>query len=221
MLAGPESPRPSTFPSTVSSLARQRVPPPSTPRKSGAVIGPCLSRFACHSISAMSTEDINPGYADLDLWDSLRGLTAFHEDQMAAVAAVGPALPAIAEAVDEAAPRLRRGGRLIYVGAGTSARIGVQDGAELFPTFSWPRGQVAFVIAGGEGALLRAIENAEDSADDGAKRVQELRVGANDVVIGLAASGNTPFTVGAIVAARQSGALTIGIANNSSSQLLA
>src|SRR5690606_38235519 len=102
-----------------------------------------------------------------------------------AVAAVASAIPAIAAAVDAAAPRLKRGGRLIYVGAGTSARIGVQDGAELFPTFSWPKDQVAFVIAGGEGALLQAVENAEDSSDNGAARIIELAVDANDVVIGI------------------------------------
>jgi N-acetylmuramic acid 6-phosphate etherase len=169
----------------------------------------------------MSTEDINPRYADLDRWDSLRALKAFHEDQASAVAAVAPALPAIAAAIDEAAPRLRRGGRLIYVGAGTSARIGVQDGAELFPTFNWPKEQVAFVIAGGKRALLQAIENAEDSAGDGSARIDGLRVGPDDVVIGLAASGATPFTVGAITAAKTQGALTVGISSNADSPLLA
>jgi len=168
----------------------------------------------------MSTEAINPRYVDLDSWDTLTALRAFHEDQAAAVAAVAAALPAIARAVDDAAPRLRSGGRLVYVGAGTSARIGVQDGAELFPTFNWPKEQVAFAIAGGERALLQAIENAEDSAADGAKRIEELGVGPNDVVIGLAASGNTPFTVGAVKAAKQRGAMTVGIASNPGSQLL-
>src|SRR6185436_4427867 len=220
ILAGPDKPRPSTCPSAVSSRARQRVPPPSTPRKSSPAISPCLSRFACHSIDPMSTEDINPRYVDLDSWDTLAALRAFHEDQAAAVAAVAAALPAIAKAVDDAAPRLRSGGRLVYVGAGTSARIGVQDGAELFPTFNWPKEQVAFAIAGGERALLQAIENAEDSAADGAKRIEELGVGPNDVVIGLAASGNTPFTVGAVKAAKQRGAMTVGIASNPGSQLL-
>ncbi|HOY79177.1 MAG TPA: hypothetical protein PLN33_15280, partial [Hyphomonadaceae bacterium] len=101
----------------------------------------------------MGTEDISARYLDLDLWGTEQGVRALHEGQVEAVAAVGPAIPAIAAAVDAAVPGLKRGGRLIYVGAGTSARIGVQDGAELFPTFSWPREQVAFAIAGGEGAL--------------------------------------------------------------------
>src|SRR5262249_47883591 len=112
------------------------------------------------------------------------------------------------------------GGRLIYAGAGTSARIGVQDGAELFPTFNWPHEQVAFAIAGGEGALLRAVENAEDSAEGGAARMAELGVGPDDVVIGIAASGNTPYTVAAVKAAKARGALTVGIANNAGTQLL-
>lgn len=169
----------------------------------------------------MSTEDISPRHLDLDMWSTAEQVAALHEGQLEAVAAVAPALPAIAAAVDRAAERLRRGGRLIYVGAGTSARIGVQDGAELLPTFNWPGDQVAFVIAGGETALLRAVENAEDSAEQGAQRIEELKVRADDVVIGVAASGNTPFTVAALKASRACGALTIGIANNPDTQLLA
>lgn len=169
----------------------------------------------------MTTEDVSPRYADLDLWETIDALKALHQDQQAGVATVAHVLPALAAAVDAAAPRLRRGGRLIYVGAGTSARIGVQDGAELLPTFSWPADRVAFAIAGGEAALLRAIENAEDSGANGAARMEELGAGANDVVLALAASGNTPFTVSAVKAARQRGALTVGIANNPGSQLLA
>ena len=168
----------------------------------------------------MGTEDISTRYLDLDLWGTEQGVKALHEGQVEAVAAIGPALAAIAAAVDAAVPLLRRGGRLIYAGAGTSARIGVQDGAELFPTFSWPRDKVAFAIAGGEGALLQAVENAEDSAPDGVSRIAELEVGADDVVIGLAASGNTPYTVAAIEEARRRGTLTIGIANNANTRLL-
>ena len=168
----------------------------------------------------MGTEDISTRYLDLDMWGTEQGVKALHEGQVEAVAAIAPALSAIAAAVDAATPRLKRGGRLIYAGAGTSARIGVQDGAELYPTFSWPRDQVAFAIAGGEGALLQAVENAEDSASDGVARIAQLAVGADDVVIGLAASGATPYTVAAIEEARRRGALTIGIANNAGSRLL-
>ena len=169
----------------------------------------------------MSTEDISPRYLDLDTWSAGEQVAALHDGQVEAVAAVQPALAAIALAVEAAAVRLRQGGRIIYAGAGTSARIGVQDGAELLPTFSWPADRVAFVIAGDEAALLRAVENAEDSAEDGAQRIEVLGVGANDVVLGIAASGNTPFTVAAVKAARDLGALTIGIANNAGTQLLA
>lgn len=167
----------------------------------------------------MGTEDISARYIDLDLWATEQGVRALHEGQVEAVAAIGPAVPAIGAAVDAAAPRLKRGGRLIYVGAGTSARIGVQDGAELFPTFNWPKEQVAFAIAGGDGALLQAVENAEDSASNGVARIIELNVGQNDVVIGIAASGNTPYTVAAVKEARARGALTVGVANNNA-QLL-
>ena len=168
----------------------------------------------------MSTEDVSPRYLDLDLWPPTEQVAALYEDQLAAVAALGPALVAIAAVVDPAATRLRRGGRLVYVGAGSSARIAVQDGAELLPTFNWPSAQIAFVIAGGEAALLRAIENAEDSGEQGRERIDELEIGPNDVVLGLAASGATPFTLAAVKAARARGALTIGIANNAATPLL-
>src|SRR5690242_8343150 len=133
----------------------------------------------------MSTEDVSPRYLDLDTWPAADQVKGLYEAQLAAVAALGPALGAIAAAVEQAAPRLRRGGRIIYAGAGTSARIGVQDGAELLPTFNWPAEQVAFAIAGGEVALLRAVENAEDSAEDGSRRIDEIGAGANDIVIGI------------------------------------
>ena len=169
----------------------------------------------------MKTEDIDPDFADLDLWDTGAALQKLHAGQMAAVAAVGPALGALAAAVDAGAERLQRGGRLIYAGAGTSARIAVQDGAELLPTFGWPADRVAFVVAGGEAALLRPIENAEDGAEAAAAKIGELRVGANDVVVAVAASGGTPFTIAALKAAKGAGALAIGVASNPGTTLLA
>ena len=169
----------------------------------------------------MSTEDVSPRYLDLDRLSAVEQVKLLHAGQAEAVAAVESALPALAAAVEAAAERLRRGGRLVYCGAGTSARIGVQDGAELLPTFNWPADKIAFVIAGGEKALLRAVENAEDSAEDGANQIANLAVGPDDVVLGIAASGNTPFTVAAVQAAKERGALTISIANNSGSRLLA
>jgi N-acetylmuramic acid 6-phosphate etherase len=168
----------------------------------------------------MSTEAISPRYLDLDLWDNAQALEALYEAQLAAVAAVKPALPAIARAVDDALPRLQRDGRLIYAGAGTSGRVAVQDGAELEPTFAWPRERICFAMAGGAAALMHPVEGAEDSREDGAARIGELGVGAGDVAIGLAASGATPFVIGAIEAARNAGALTLGIADTPASRLL-
>ncbi|TNC73294.1 N-acetylmuramic acid 6-phosphate etherase [Rubellimicrobium roseum] len=167
------------------------------------------------------TEAVDPRTQDLDGWTPLEAATAIWEGQLAAVAAVGPALPAIAEAVERAAGRLGRGGRLAYAGAGTSARIAVQDGSELAPTFDWPEDRVLFLIAGGPAALLRAAEGAEDDRADAQRQVEAARLGPADVLIGLAASGRTPFTASALEAASAAGALTIGLANNPDAPLLA
>jgi N-acetylmuramic acid 6-phosphate etherase len=168
----------------------------------------------------MLTEQIDPRYADLDSWSSARMIAAMYEGQVAAAAAVKPALDAIARAVDDAVPALRRGGRIVYVGAGTSGRIGVQDGTELTPTFNWPADRVVFLMAGGPAALLRSAEGAEDSEDDGARAIAEATIGSDDVVVGIAASGTTPYTVGALRAAGAAGAVTIAIANNRGAPLL-
>jgi N-acetylmuramic acid 6-phosphate etherase len=143
-----------------------------------------------------------------------------YEGQLSAVAAVRAALPAISAAADAAVEKLRNGGRLVYVGAGTSGRIGVQDGAELPPTFNWPDDKVVFLMAGGEEALLKAVENAEDSVEDGVARIRHAEVGADDVVIGVAASGTTPFTVAALKEATERGAVTIGMSNNDGAPIL-
>ena len=149
--------------------------------------------------------------------DQVEGLW---EGQLAAVAAIGPVIPAIAAAVEAALPRLRAGGRLAYAGAGSSGRLGAQDGAELEPTFDWPRDRLVLLIAGGVRALTQAVENAEDDAGDARAQVAEAGIGAGDVVIGVAASGGTPFTLDAVAAARRCGALTIGLANSPGSALL-
>ncbi len=167
-----------------------------------------------------ATEGGSPRYADLETWPPLTVLQALWEGQLAAVAALQPALPALAAAVSAAADRLRGGGRLAYAGAGTSGRIGVQDGAELPPTFDWPLERLVFLIAGGESALIRAAENVEDRADRALDDVRQAGLGPADVLVGLAASGSTPYTVGCVVAAREAGALTIGIANSPGSRLL-
>jgi len=117
-------------------------------------------------------------------------------------------------AVDAALPRLEAGGRLVYVGAGTSGRLGLLDSVELPPTFSWPPERAVALLAGGPGALYRAVEGAEDDPDRGAADLAAIDIAATDVVILLAASGSTPYAMGALAAARAAGALTIGIANN-------
>ena len=162
----------------------------------------------------MRTEQIDPRYIELDSWSVTEMLAAMYEEQLAAAAAVRSALSAIAAAVEDAVPALQRGGRLVYAGAGTSGRIGVQDGAELAPTYDWPEDRVVFAMAGGMDALIRSAEHAEDNEAAGAQALADAKVGADDVVIGVAASGTTPFTIGALRAAGAAGAVTIAVANN-------
>ena len=168
----------------------------------------------------MLTEQISPRYIDLDSWPTGEIIAAMYEGQLAAAAAVRGALADIARAVDAAVPALERGGRIVYVGAGTSGRIGVQDGTELPPTYDWPSERLMFAMAGGLGALVQSVEGAEDDDAEGARAVTEAKVGANDVVIGIAASGTTPYTVGALRAATAAGAVTIALANNRHAPLL-
>ena len=111
-------------------------------------------------------------------------------------------------------------GRLIYVGAGTSGRIGVQDGVELLPTFSWPKSRLDYIIAGGKAALLNSIENAEDDILEATKIILTKTINSQDVIIGLAASGNTPFTCKVLEEANKKNALTVAISNNPSGKLL-
>jgi N-acetylmuramic acid 6-phosphate etherase len=169
----------------------------------------------------MRTEQIDPRYADLDSWSAAEMVAAMYEGQLAAAGAVRGALGAIAAAVEDAVPALRRGGRIIYVGAGTSGRIGVQDGSELAPTYDWPADKVVFVIAGGLDALTRSIEGAEDNEAAGADAVVNAKVGADDIVIGVAASGTTPFTIAALRKANAAGAVTIAVANNAGAPIFA
>jgi N-acetylmuramic acid 6-phosphate etherase len=167
------------------------------------------------------TESVDPRYRDLDVWTSIQAITAMWETQLSAVAAIGAALPAIAQAVDAAALRLEGGqGRLAYAGAGTSARVAVQDGSELPPTFDWPESRLLFLIAGGPAALTQAVEGAEDDAEAARREVGAATIGPEDVLIGLAASGRTPYTLAALAAARAAGALTIGVSNNPAAPIL-
>lgn len=169
----------------------------------------------------MNTERLSPRYSDIDLWEPLDILDAIIEGQLASVAAVWAARPAIEQASLAMEARLRGNGRLIYAGAGTSGRLAVQDGAELMPTFSWPRERLLLLLAGGDQAMTQAAEGAEDDVANAAELVVQNNVNSADVMIALAASGTTPFTVTCLREARQRGALTIGIANNPHTPLLA
>lgn len=161
-----------------------------------------------------TTETAAPRFQDLESWDTASIVDAMVEGQLAAVSAVYAARLEIARAVDEAALRLTEGGRLIYLGAGTSGRIATLDAAELWPTFCWPRERALAVMAGGSDAFSRAIEGAEDDVAAGPAALDRLGLGRHDVVIGLAASGRTPFVVSALRHARGKGALTIALYNN-------
>jgi N-acetylmuramic acid 6-phosphate etherase len=172
-------------------------------------------------MAALLTEQPHPEHAALDQYPTAQLVAALLADQALAARAVQAAQAALAQAVDAAVPRLRQGGRLIYVGAGTSGRLGVLDSVELNPTFSWPRERALAVLAGGTGAMFAAVEGAEDNAEQGAADVMALAPTAIDVVLLLAASGGTPYTVGAAQAARAAGALTVGFANNAGAPLLA
>ena len=147
-------------------------------------------------------------------------LQAIWEGQLAAVAAVRAVLPALESAAEAALPLLARGGRLVYAGAGTSGRIGVQDGAELPPTFDWPEDRLVLLMAGGASAFTRSVENAEDDRAAAERDVAANAIGGDDVVIGIAASGSTPYTTTIISESARRGALTIGIANSPGGALL-
>ena len=168
----------------------------------------------------MDTERPSPRYTDIDLWEPADVLDALIEGQFAAVAAVRAAFPAIERAALAMEERLNDGGRLIYAGAGTSGRLAVQDGAELMPTFSWPRERLLLFIAGGDQAMVQAVEGAEDEIGQAADLVRRHRVNGRDALIGVAASGTTPFTLACMREAKRLGALTIGIANNPDTPVL-
>jgi len=168
----------------------------------------------------MHTEQLSPRYADIDLWQPRDILDAMIDGQLASVAAVREARQAIEAAALAIEARLRRAGRLVYAGAGTSGRLAVQDGAELLPTFSWPKERLLLLLAGGEAAMTQAVEGAEDDTIRARELIADHRIGPDDVLIGVAASGTTPFTLTCLREARGRGALTVGIANNPDTALL-
>ena len=172
-------------------------------------------------LGGLSTEQPRPELTDLDLLSAERLVSLMCSDVHRVPDAVSAAEASIARAVEGVVARLERGGRLIYVGAGTAGRIGMLDAAEAGPTFNVPQGQVIGVLAGGSGALDVPVENAEDDAESGAGAIAAMAVAETDVVVGIAASGRTPYVLGAIAAAQEAGALTIGLACNAGTPLAA
>jgi N-acetylmuramic acid 6-phosphate etherase len=167
----------------------------------------------------LTTEQRNPAAADLDLKSSLQIARVINAEDSIVAPAVKRALPQIARAIDFIAAALQRGGRLIYVGAGTSGRIAVLDAAECPPTFNTDPRTVQFVIAGGAKAFGSEVEADEDSRQLGEREIAKKKPGKNDVVVGIAASGLTPFTVAALAYSRRRGAQTIAVVCNRNSPL--
>lgn len=165
------------------------------------------------------TETRNPATMNLDQMSSLEIVRAMHQEDLRALEAVGGALERIAGAVDRIAARMGRGGRLIYVGAGTGGRTARLDTIECTPTFGVPPTQVFALVAGGDAAMLGSVEGAEDDAEAARRDVAAAGVTANDSVVGVAASGSTPYTVAAVQEARARGAFTVGLAANHPSPL--
>jgi N-acetylmuramic acid 6-phosphate etherase len=170
----------------------------------------------------MNTEDFDARYHDLDARSNDEIIALILDAQAAGLAATRDVTDAIATAASAIAGRLAATstGRLIYAGAGTSGRLGVLDGAELIPTFGWPPQRGGFLIAGGLEALIKPIEGAEDDAGAGAAEASALKLGKDDALIAISASGTTPYTLAVCETARAAGALTIAIANNASAPLL-
>ncbi len=168
----------------------------------------------------METERLSPRYSAIDLWEPRDIIDGMIEGQFTAVAAVRAARPALEGAVLAMEKRLKDRGRLIYAGAGTSGRLAVQDGAELMPTFNWPQNRLLLLMAGGKDAMLQSVEGAEDEVEHAARLIEEHGVNAKDVLIAVAASGTTPFTLSCMREAKRRHALTIGIANNAGTPIL-
>lgn len=171
------------------------------------------------SRASLITEQQNLASQALDTKSALEIATILSSEDAKVAGAVSKALPQIAEAIDAISEALGRGGRLLYIGAGTSGRIAALDAAECPPTFSTDPRQVQFVMAGGEKALGRAVEANEDSPELGQRDLAKLKPSKKDVVVGIAASGRTPYTVAAVEYAKKKGAKTVGVSCNPDSLL--
>ncbi len=165
-------------------------------------------------LSSLTTEQSNERTRDIDRLDSERILYLINDEDRLIAERIRSIIPQIAKAVDCIVDAFRRGGRLIYVGAGTSGRIGVLDASECPPTYGTDPSMVVGLIAGGFQAIKDPVEGAEDSPEGGARDIDQLAVGANDVVVGIAASGRTPYVLGAMQRARELSACVVGLTNN-------
>jgi len=170
-------------------------------------------------LEQLLTEQRNPASAAIDTVSTEAALRIMNREDAKVAAAVEREIPAIARAVDAIADAIGRGGRLFYLGAGTSGRLGVLDAAEIPPTFGAPPELIIGIIAGGEAALSRATEASEDDPATGARDLVSHGFTARDVLVGLAASGRTPYVLGAIAEARRLGAVTVGVSCTSDSEL--
>lgn len=170
-------------------------------------------------LSKIATELRNPQTESIDTVGTEEMLRIINAEDAGVAPAVAGQIPAIARAVDGIVERIQRGGRLIYIGAGTSGRLGVLDASECPPTFNTPPEMVVGLIAGGDYALRHAVEHVEDQPEAGARALKDAGVSEKDTVVGIAASGRTPFVLGAIEHANKIGALTVGICNSDGARL--
>lgn len=170
-------------------------------------------------LARLTSEGRNPDTLDIDTQSALDIVTAINAQDKQVPAAVEKVLPAIAAAVEMIESALRRGGRLIYTGAGTSGRLGVLDASECPPTFSVPHGLVVGLIAGGEAAMFQAQEGAEDNTRQGEQDLRDINLSGKDVVVGIAASGRTPYVIGGLRYARSLAAGTVALACNTGSAI--
>ena len=171
------------------------------------------------SLTGLATEGVDPRFAHIDTMSPLELATVMNRADAEVPRAIEPRLPAIASAVEAIIDRMSRGGRLRYVGAGTAGRMAVVDASECPPTFSTPPDLVKAILAGGPAAMTNAAEGAEDDTDAGAAAMEAEGIGPDDVVVGVTASGRTPFVLAALTEARNRGALTVGLSCNAGARL--
>ncbi|WP_213496607.1 N-acetylmuramic acid 6-phosphate etherase [Lactococcus formosensis] len=174
-----------------------------------------------NKIENLSTEGRNPNSMNLDQVSTLEMVKIMNNEDAKVAAGIAAVLPEIARAIDHAAERFAAGGRIIYIGAGTSGRLGLLDGVELTPTYSVPATRAFGIIAGGDEAVYKAIEGAEDSRELGLADIKAVELTPQDILIGLSASGRTPYVLAALEYAKKVGALTISVSANPNSEMAA